>query len=119
MCKLAALVLEVDVERFRANPLGHARVSFEAIQRFTERLRQTYQAALGKRCCRQFGEVFFRDLRCGKAFFNALCTGMGKGKALTLEQWVAKGHDEGTTVLLWPSDKELVEWIRQKLGLSH
>jgi hypothetical protein len=47
-----------------------------------------------------------------------VCAGKGEGSALSLEQWVAEGHDVGSSVSPWPEDAELVGWVRGKLGLG-
>lgn len=36
-----------------------------------------------------------------------------------LDQWVAQGHDQGTTLHALPSDEELVAMGRALLGMPH
>lgn len=36
---------------------------------------------------------------------------------MTLHQWVAGGHDVGTTVSAWPTDADLIAWSRELLGM--
>jgi hypothetical protein len=35
----------------------------------------------------------------------------------SVQNWVAQGHDQGTTVSVYPQDSDLLQWARNVLGM--
>jgi hypothetical protein len=49
--------------------------------------------------------------------YSAKGTTMVCGGKVALAEWVAQGHDKGSTTAKWPADDKLVQWSRELLGM--
>eukprot|EP01047_Picozoa_sp_COSAG01_P017812 COSAG01_NODE_951_length_12498_cov_30.544018_8_plen_127_part_00 len=49
--------------------------------------------------------------------FSANGSTMVCNNSLTLEEWVARGHDHGSTSQSWPTNAEVTAWGRALLGM--